>query len=164
LARENQNLEQIESDLNLLDKEYQMVKEFQTLINSPVVPNPVKQDLFSKLFKEKLHSITFNFFSLLIIKNREAIMSAIISYYRELLDQYRGIARCDVYSVTRLSDAQLENLKSQLDTMTGKNVVFTQKIDEDLLGGLMVKLNDTVYDTSLRYQLERLKQNLITEE
>ena len=117
--------------------------------------------MFSEIYKDRLQPATFGFVSFLIEKNREALISDVIADFRDLLNEHRGIIQGDVYSVVPLSDSQLSNLKKRLDEMTGKNVIINQHTDKSLLGGFVVKIDDVVYDTSLRNQLESLRQNLV---
>jgi F-type H+-transporting ATPase subunit delta len=97
----------------------------------------------------------------LILKNREAAIAEVITNFRKLLDDHRGIIRGEVSSVVALSDSQMKNLKARLDRITGKNVIIIQRVDTRLLGGFVVQIEDKVYDTSLRHQLEMMRQNLV---
>lgn len=161
LAVEKKQLDVVETDLKLLQDDYQQVEEFQQLMDSPVIPGATKQKVFAEAYKSRLQENTFSFVAFLITKNRESLLEDVILDFYDLLDDHRGIIRGDVYSVVALSDAQVKSLKARLDEITGKNVIFSQKIDENLLGGFVVKIDDMVYDTSLRNQLEVLRRNLV---
>lgn len=160
-AREKGALEAVEADLNLLKAEYEAVEAFRRLIDSPVIENQAKQEAFRRAFSGKIGELAMNFMLLLIAKNRESYFLPVIHHFRELLDAHRGILRGEVLAPVTLSDEQLKRLKAQLDARTGKNVILTQRVDPSLLGGFVVRIRDTIIDTSLRHQLERLKQRLI---
>ncbi|MCB0289617.1 MAG: F0F1 ATP synthase subunit delta [Calditrichaeota bacterium] len=160
-ALEKKQLERVEADLKLLDTEYRQSESFRQLIESPVIANPVKQQTFEVAFQQHLQPLTFRFVSLLIGKNREMHLPQIIIDFSEMLDAHRGIIRGDVYSVVPLSEGQLRELKKRLDQETGKSVILRQHIEESLLGGVMVRINDMIYDASLRNKLSKLRQNLI---
>ena len=160
-ALELKSLDQLEADFESLGKSYDESQEFRNLLNSPVVPNDTKSSVFAEIFEKRLSKAAFQFVSLLISKNREALLPQVIEDFRRLADQHRGIVRGSVHSVLPLSASQLKTLKSKMDKITGKDVVFTQEIDESLLGGVLVQIGDTVYDASLRNQLGKLRENLI---
>jgi len=160
-ALDANKLDVVESDLHLIEQEYQQVDDFQKLINSPVISNTVKRTVITELFQNRLDAMTFDMLVLIIEKNREKYLPGVITYFRELLDAHRGILRADLYSVIPLSESQLHHLKKRLDALTGKDVIITQHIDPELLGGFRIRIKDTVFDSSLKHQLEKLRENLI---
>lgn len=160
-ALDNGQLESVAADLDLLDAALRDSPELRQLIDSPVISTRTKQAAFSALFKDRLQADTFKYVLFLMAKNREALLPDIVADFRDLLDDHRGILRGEVTSVIALSELQLRNLKERLDQLSGKNVLITQRTDPNLLGGLMVRIRDTVYDTSLRHKLEKLRQRLV---
>jgi len=84
-----------------------------------------------------------------------------VFYYRDLLDEERGIVRGTVFTVVEMTDEQLKALNQKLNRMVGKTVVLTQKVDASLVGGFIVQIKDTVIDNSIRHQLEKLKERLV---
>jgi len=160
-ALDNSQLESVAADLDLLEAALRDSPEFRQLIDSPVTSNQAKQAAFSALFKDRLQANTFKYISFLIAKNREAVLPDIVADFHDLLDEHRGILRGEVSSIMPLSELQLRNLKERLDQLTGKNVLIAQRTDPGLLGGLVVRIRDTVYDASLRNKLEKLRQNLV---
>jgi F-type H+-transporting ATPase subunit delta len=161
VALEKKQLELVEADLRSLKESYEQSQEFSALIDSPVISTEAKQQAFSASFEKRLQDIAFRFVMLLISKNREMLLMQIVEEFGDLLDQHRGIVRGDVFSVTPLSEEQVENLVARLNRVTGKNVVITRHLDESLLGGIVIKLQDKVFDASLRNKLEKLRQNLV---
>lgn len=161
VALESKQLELVEADLKSLQESYRQSQQFSALIDSPVISTEAKQHAFSASFKKRLQGITFRFVTLLISKNREMLLMQIVEEFGDLLDQHRGIVRGDVYSVAPLSEEQVKNLVAQLNRMTGKNVLITRHLDESLLGGIVIKLQDKVIDASLRNKLEKIRQTLI---
>jgi F-type H+-transporting ATPase subunit delta len=160
LALEKKQIDILERDIDALNNTYQEVKEFRIIVTSPTISSKAKQDAFKAVFSGQLNPLTINFMLILFSKGRENILDDIIYYLREIFDQHRGIMRGEVQSVISLSDNQMQELKSTLDKTTGKDVILTQHKNTKLLGGLVVKIQDTVIDTSLRTQLEKLGEQL----
>jgi len=103
---------------------------------------------------------TRNFLFLLVDKRRMHILSPIISEFRRLIEQSEGIERVEVSVPMPLSATQRDLLESVLEGQTGKKVALEEKVDPDVLGGMVVKVGSTVYDGSARTQIERIRQNL----
>ena len=159
-AQDEKVLEQVESDMNLLAMKYDQVDEFKHLIDSPVISNEVKLKTFDELFRNMLNPLTLRFISLLIQKNREGLLPAIATHFHEFLDDFRGIVRGTVRTVIPLSEEQIRKLQVQLEAKIGKKVVLQQRVEEGLLGGVVVTVQDIVFDGSLRQQLNKLKYQL----
>jgi len=153
-------LDVIESDFDQMVKEFQEVEGFRKLIDSPVISNQNKIDVVTRVFKDRISEILFNFLLLLIRKNRENLLPEIHIYFKEYLDEYRGIVRGTVHAAVPLSETQMQELKKFLDRKTGKNVILVQKTDENLIGGFVIQIKDIVIDSSIRGQLSRLKEQL----
>lgn len=81
--------------------------------------------------------------------------------YRERLLAHQNIVRAEVTSAAPLSPEKTQALAESLSKVTGKKVELSTKVDRDLLGGLVAKIGSTVYDGSVKTQLQRLRQELV---
>jgi len=160
-GKEKNKLDSLRHDMDVLVDAHQKSPEFRRLIDSPVIPGNTKEAAFSDIFQSTIDSVTFNFVQLLIRNGRERLLPEVIDFYGEILDAHQGIIRGEVQSVVPLSEVQLNDLKSKLNEMTGKNVILTQTRDKRLLGGFVVKINDRVIDASLRNQLNKMGEFLV---
>jgi F-type H+-transporting ATPase subunit delta len=134
------------------------------LLSSPIIHTSEKKDVFEQLFQKKVHALTYDFLILLLDKNREEWLPSIIDFFMKLSDEARGIIRAQLVTAYKFAGEQLKALKKQLDVFSGKNVVLVQQVDESLLGGFVVRLDDTVIDTSLRNQLAKLRESMVSPE
>ncbi|HJX15084.1 MAG TPA: ATP synthase F1 subunit delta [Candidatus Deferrimicrobiaceae bacterium] len=105
-------------------------------------------------------SSTRNFLFLLVDKRRMNLLSAMVSELRRLIEQSEGIERVEVSVPMPLSGTQRDLLESVLEGQTGKKVVLEEKVDPDVLGGMVVKVGSTVYDGSARTQIQQIRENL----
>jgi F-type H+-transporting ATPase subunit delta len=161
LAKEQNILDQIESDMILLRKSMADSEEMVAFLQSPVIQVTEKRSLVAKIFKDKVNRVTFDFLNLLLHKNREELLSEIITYFLKYLDDSKGILRGELLTAYELSAAQITTLKNQLDRITGKNVTLQEKVDSSLIGGFVVRLDDTVIDTSIKNQLDKMREKLM---
>jgi F-type H+-transporting ATPase subunit delta len=164
IAAENQALDAVEQELLLVQQTLKDVEELSTLLYHPQVPVEAKKETLMKVFGEQLTDYVRNFLLLLIDKRRETALSAIIKEYRQLANQARNIAEAEVTTAIPLGDGQRQTLSAKLSAVTGKNVVLRTRVDEDILGGVIVKIGDKLIDGSVLRQLQSLKDALLKTE
>ncbi|HQK79689.1 MAG TPA: ATP synthase F1 subunit delta, partial [Syntrophales bacterium] len=107
--------------------------------------------------------ITANFLKLLTDKQRIVILSDIVECYRELMDEALKTVRASVKTAFPLSSELVRKLQEGLENQTSKKVEMTVIEEPSLLGGIVVRVGDTVYDNSIRTQLNNIR-NLLGEE
>jgi F-type H+-transporting ATPase subunit delta len=105
-----------------------------------------------------------DFVEFVISKNRESLLSPIGKRFLELRDDHLGIANVFVASATDFSNEQKSVLQSRLEKILDKKVQLIFMIDSNLVGGFIAKVNDTLYDASIKHQLELLKKQFFTGE
>jgi len=104
-----------------------------------------------------------NFVDILIDRDRLHFLTEIIDAYRQFLDQKTGVERAVLTTAVPLEERQQEQLITKLETATGKKVRMQVNVDPGLLGGLVARVGSTIYDGSLRQQLESFKARLVQE-
>lgn len=101
-----------------------------------------------------------NFISLLVERDRLQQLPMIVQHYHTLIDEVEGQVRASVHSVIPLDDDQMAKLKGGLENALGKKVVLEKKVDTELIGGILVKVNNILIDSSMRTQLHQLVETL----
>lgn len=101
-----------------------------------------------------------NFCLLLADKNRLAFLPEINASYGILLDSAQGVLRGKLVTAVKLSDAVQKNVVDKLQNESGQKVVLDYEVDQEIIGGLMLKIGDKVLDASIRAQLQILKENI----
>jgi len=137
-------------------------KEVKFYLITPLVERTLQRQVLDTLLeKMALSEIMKRFILLLFDKKRLAALQDIYEYYNNLLDEYRGICRAEIISAVPLSEDMAEKIKEKLKEFTGKKeVVLEVKEDPSLIGGIITKIGDIIYDGSIRTQLNILKENL----
>ncbi len=162
IAVEENKVEKIFSDIEIIEKLLNTSLDFKLFLKSPIINAEKKKKILLSLFQDKVDTITLKFLLLLTTRNREAILSAIISQFKSLLDERRGIVNADISAVVEFSNEQREKVTKRLETLTKKKVRLHFKIDPTLIGGFKIQINDTVYDGSILNQFDILKQQFNT--
>jgi F-type H+-transporting ATPase subunit delta len=136
----------------------------QTVLNNPAFDLASRKAILLEVTKSlQLSPLSVHFLSILLERDRLTYLSAIVSYYRGMLNAAKGRVEAKVTDATPLDVALLERLRKTLHAISGKEVVLQEEIEPGLLGGLMVELEGTIYDGSVRTQLEKMKQRIARE-
>jgi F-type H+-transporting ATPase subunit delta len=101
-----------------------------------------------------------NLIGLVLRRRRVDSLSSIEREFRRLYNRRSGIVEAVATSALALDAAELAALKSRIETMTGKTVELETAVDPTILGGIQVRIGDTLYDGSVRGRLERLRAKL----
>ncbi len=102
-----------------------------------------------------------NFVAVIMDHQRLQELDEILAEYHTVADQQSNIAEAEITSAHPLDDAARKDLESQVAKLAGGQIRATYREDATLLGGAVVRIGSTVYDGSIRAQLQQLKQNLI---
>ena len=125
-------------------------------------------DRRNRLLKEVSNALVFdrrvaNFVNILTDRNRLPILEEIIGEYQKLLDERLGIVRARVTAALSLDPSQQRELMGKLEQITGKQVRMEVVVDPSLIGGVIAQLGSTIYDGSVRQQLQAFKSHLVEE-
>lgn len=141
-----------------------MMKESADLRNvliSPAVATSKKKGLIGALGgKMGLTQVTRNFLFVLLDHKRIGLLPEILPMYRAEMDERQGMVQADITSATAMGDADRARLEAALTKKTGKKVRATYRVDPSLIGGVVTRVGSTVYDGSVREQLQVLRAKL----
>jgi F-type H+-transporting ATPase subunit delta len=160
-CQEENLLDKVEQDLMMIMDTYHKSSDLPMLLMSPIIQTRDKKQVLQSVFKSAVHKLTFDFLMLLLEKNREENLPEVISYFMKFLDESRGILRGQLISAHPFSSEQKSALISQLEKHTGKKILIDEQLDTSLIGGFMVRMEDTVIDNSIKNQLQKMYQSLI---
>lgn len=138
-------------------------REFQLFLKSPVIKKEKKQEVLEVVFAKAIQPLTLQFLRLLTEKEREEMLLQIVDEFFQQQDARSGIAGVGVRAAIELSEEQTAQLKERFEVYTKKKVRLNFNIDKQLIGGLIVRIGDTVFDGSVKRQLELLEQRFVEE-
>jgi F-type H+-transporting ATPase subunit delta len=102
-----------------------------------------------------------NLVGLLVERRRVALLPKVADAFRRLIYARRNIVEAEVASAAPLTEAERAALRERLARLVGRRVELRERLDPGLLGGLVVRIGDRLYDASVRGRLERLRNRLI---
>lgn len=149
----------VDEDVDLLRQSLDETPEFARLVESPAIPQNKKKAVFRALLEDRVAPVTLRFLQLLAEKNREVLLASILDTYRRLRDEQQDIVEVQARVPTSLGDEARARLTDRLEAMTGKTVRLQVDEQPDLIGGLVIRIGDRVYDGSVRQKLDNLHES-----
>ncbi len=135
--------------------------ELRRVWENPAIPAEQKRRVLDAIVaKLGVSKPVRNFIAVLIDHHRIAALSDIARQFAVELDHRLGFTEAEVSSARELSPEEKHALERQIERVSGKKVRARYTTDRALLGGAVVKLGSTIYDGSVRGQLEKLRQEL----
>ncbi len=159
LAQERDLIELIQGELRQVAALLDASPDFTTVLNDRLVSPHDKKDLVGKAFP-KVHELVANLLDLLIDKRREEYIPEIIAVYGRLVDVHNNTIEVQVTSAVTLDHDEQTRLGKALERATGKRVRLRTDVDKQILGGLMVRIDDRLYDGSVRSRLDQLRREM----
>lgn len=158
-AAQQECTQAVDDDVDMLRATLRETREFERLVESPAIPQDKKRDVFRALLKDRVHPLTLRFVELLVEKDREMLLADLLDTYRTLRDEQDGIVEVHARVPAPLDDAEREKLIQRLKAMTGKDIRLDVTEQPDLIGGLVFRIGDRVYDGSVRQKLDNLRDS-----
>ena len=159
-AQKAGSLEAVDADVALLTETLDGSRELRLALTSPVVSSEKKGAVLQSLFGDKLSDLSLRFLTLLVEKQRDDQIPAILDAYRALRDERTGTVEATVRTAKPMSADERDRLQAALEARADATVRMRVEIDAALIGGLVVRLGDTVYDRSVLHQLQTLRGQL----
>ena len=152
------------SDLRGFEQLLASSPELASALESPAVKRPRKRAVIDRFAKQlDLSPIARNFLLVLADHRRLGDLGGAVTAFEKIVDERLGRLQVDVASASPLQPAQEQALAQRLRTITGKDVRLNVSVDGDLMGGVVLRLGSTVYDGSVRGQLDALARQLAAE-
>lgn len=160
LAIEERAIDTYQKDMLKIQEVFED-ESFVKFFSHVAVLDEVKVDVLKKSFEGQVSLYVYNFLLLLIKRRRMKYIQGICQQFQSLCNDYFGIKEGKLYSAYELDDSQLKKIEHAIGKKEGKKVKLRVVIDERLIGGIKVEVDNHVYDDSLSYKLESLKQELL---
>lgn len=161
IGQEDGQAEQYNQELDSIAELFDTQEGFEKALTNPLYnKNERKKVLEAVLAATDLSNVMKSFLTLLFDKGRIGFLREIASYYKELADELKGIAKASIISATGLSSDAVDNIKEALSKRTGKTIVLNIEQDPSLIGGVVTKIGDLVLDGSVRTQLMNMRETL----
>jgi F-type H+-transporting ATPase subunit delta len=162
VAAEKGQLDTIEKELQAIQQVMVDNPVFLQLLHHPQIDKKVKKKEINTIFKGQISDITLDFVSLLIDGDRGDVLPSVTTHFVELANLERGIADALVTSVKPLTEAEKESIGAKFSEVVNKKIRIQNVVDPSIIGGIIVKIGDRLYDGSVIGKLNRFKQSVLS--
>ena len=161
LANERNELEMVKADIELFQRTINENRSLALLLKSPVVDHFKKENILLSVFQNHISSLSASFFSLVIRKTRENYLIEIADAFLNMYRNLKGITRAKLTTAISLSSEQIGNIKDLVKDASGANAVEIEEvIDEKIIGGFVLRVDDKEINNAVSHKLRVLKRTL----
>lgn len=157
-ALEQDKLEQVKEGMELLDKTIAQSRELKRLLENPVMHNNTKKAAVRAVFENYLGEIVLKYLLIIIQGNRENYIPDIASQFISRYKEYKNIKTAYLTTAQKIEDNMRNKIVQTLEEQTQAEVELVEDIKENLLGGLILKIDDKEMDLSLRKRIKKLSR------
>lgn len=153
--------EQIFLDIADLHASMAASRELRLFFTSPVIAPLRKRETVEALLRGRVHDYLVEAVLFLVDNRRESILESIIEALIQLRRRRHGIDQAHVATAVPLSDGERTDLVATLERATHSTIEPEYRVDPALIGGVVVRIGDTVYDGTISQQLRLLRRRLV---
>lgn len=149
---------QVKEDMDLLAKTMEQNRDLRLLLRNPIVKHDKKLAILRAIFGGKVSEVTEKFFAIITQHNRESALEWVATEFQSQYEYLRGIQVAQVTTAQPLTPALREEVTQLIRRQTGlQSITLTEKIDESLIGGFVLRIGDQQIDDSVRNRLRKLR-------
>ncbi len=164
VALAQRKTEELKGELGRFVELLGLSTDLRNFLATPAVERTAKQAVIEKLVARIGASQALrNFLFIIVDKDRTPLLPEIAKEFEAELRARLGIAEAEVTTARELTPQQKTELGKTLETLTGKQIEARYAVNRELLGGVVVRIGSTIYDGSVRAQLERMGARLAAE-
>jgi F-type H+-transporting ATPase subunit delta len=159
LAIDQKKIDSILGDMVFLLEVSSESKDFELLVNSPLVKSDKKIEIFELIF-EQFEKESMDFIKLITNNRRESMLPAIATSFDMLVKDHRGIVPVTIITASKMDSETRDALLTKIKSSVKGELELTERIDESLIGGFLVEMGDIQIDATVLNQFNNLKQRL----
>lgn len=160
VAEERGAVDSIEAQLTSVSQTVSENEDFRRVLLHPQVSRESKKELVDKIFANDTGSEVLNLLKLLIDRKRETIIDDVLEAYTHLADVKRGILDVTVTTAAPLNGEEEQSLADRLSEALGKQLRMHVKVRKEIIGGILLRIGDRVYDGTIARKLAGFKQEI----
>jgi len=154
---QNGDVETVYQDVLQLQEVLSTNKELKTVLESPIVSQDKKQNITKEIFQKHLNEITYRFFLLIIKKRREPQLLLICTQFIKIYYKNHNIKEAHITSAEPLSEEMANYIKSFLEKDSPYTYIIHLSVNQKIIGGLVIQIDDFYYDASIHAKINKLK-------
>ena len=146
------------NDMLLLENACSASRDLLLLLRSPIVKTEHKLKIFQLIFEKKISTLGMDFVNIIIRKKRESILDQVAKRFISLYKKYNNIETAQITTAVPISEDLKTNLINYLKAQTHNAVELKEVVDEKLIGGAIITMDDKQLDLSISTEISELRQ------
>lgn len=163
-AKEKKLLDKLKADIEAVLEVCRTSSDFILLLESPIVKTSKKAALIKTIFGNAIEELTLHFLLLVVENKREVHIPGICRNFLDLVRKDQNIRSAVLTTAAEVDEKTIEKIKSLLAKELNASIELSTQIKPEIVGGLVLRLDDKQYDASVATQLKKIKQNLLETE
>lgn len=155
-------IDQMYNDFIFVLKILSSVPELMSIAKKPLISSLRKKKLFREIFANSISEPTLNFILFLVDKNRDYLLKDIILQFQRLYYSFKNYLPVEIYLPRDFEDGIKNKIVNRIELNTGMRVVPKFIIDPKIIGGFKIKIEDWVYDVTLKNKIDSLFKELVS--
>ena len=160
-ASEKNILDQVNNDMELLAQACKL-EEFQYMLVVPTLKPSEKLKLMDAIFRSKISETALSLIKLVVDNKREVFLPAIARNFRSLFRKAMKISSASLVTAEQVDDRSLQSIKDMLARVYDSSVELTTRVDEEVIGGFVLTIENMQYDASVATSLKNFRKQLLT--
>ena len=161
LAQQRNAAPQIGAELDQIREIIRANPTFAEFLRDPGISAEERAGVIDRTIKAQVDPLLANFIGVVLVHGRLGMLDEIATAYNDLLDDLLGKVEVDVTVAQRLSPDDLEQVRRKVAAALKKDAVIHQYVDESIIGGLVLRVEDKLIDASVKTQLETMRRQLL---
>lgn len=157
MSVERNILEDVHSDMNLMQRICKENKDFRSLLQSPIIKTDKKNNIINKILSDSVSEITMAFISIVTNKKRESYLEGISESFSEQYRDYKNIENVTVTTAVEMDSDIKQEVLAFIKKKTDKTVELKESVDSKIIGGAIIKIGDKQIDASVLKEINKLK-------
>lgn len=154
--------QEVQKELRDWAEMMQSNEQLLEVFRNPTIPYEQKRKVLNTLIaRTRVRPTTANFLQVLLQNQRLAELNEVNKRFAQLLDERSGVVSAQVTTARPVPQSSQDSLRAKLAALTGKSVRLSFTTDEELIGGIVTRIGSTIYDGSVRNQLQQVKERMI---
>ena len=159
-ATEENKAEKVFEDLVFVCETIKTNNDLSSFLYNPVITINDKKEITTKLFSPHIEKITLDFILLLIESGRLNILNEVVNQYSQAYNKNNNIVKPQIISAVELNEEQKNRIINKLQTKLSKIIQPEYEIKPDIIGGLIIEIDDRTIDCSLKTKFDNMKKQL----
>lgn len=161
VARAEETLDLVEEELTRLNNSLESNAELREFLSNPQISSEGKKNALFQIFGKAVSPITLHWMNMVVDQGRQRRFPAILEAFFTLAQEAREKITAEVITSVPLPEDLTQRLEKELSKATGKQVFLKPLVDESILGGVIVKIENKVIDGSILHRLNEIKKEMV---